>query len=515
MTRRLVALFTLLTALGACTKDFQQININPNTPASVPLPYLLAQAQLQIDGSSPDPGYKTWRGNLIYSGPIVQQLASTNNYYAGDKYVYSTENSGAYFTDSYANAIKNLVNLIALAKTDPANVNILSMARILKVFQMHIITDLYGDVPYSEAGLGYLTQTFSPKYDLQKDIYADMLKELDEAGKAFSATATIPASADFEFGGDLTKWKKFANSLMLRLAMRMQKVDPASAQTWVKKAVDGGLMASNDDTFAIKHSDGSTYDINSNSYNLNIFPAGGRNILGTNDLLWSKTLIDMMKARKDPRLNVIAAVAGGDMTPSKQKGLPNGYDNTTGTAFSLSTFGDANLANYSRPSPLMVGADDPNIFLTYAETRFLLAEAIERGWATGTASEEYAKGQAAALMQLVSYDPLAAITNTADYVAANPYPAGGSLDDKMAQIHTEMFILTASTLNHYEGWANWRRTGLPKLTPVNYPGSSTNGQIPRRLRYPPTEAAVNPNYAIANERQGGDSFMARMWWDKQ
>ncbi len=506
-------MLTLLVAMGACTKDFQTININPNTPSSVPLPFLLGQIQLQIDGSSPDPGYKTWRGNLIYSGPIVQQLASTNAYYAGDKYVYSVENSGAYFADSYSNSVKNLVNLIALAKADPANVNILSIARILKVFQMHLLTDMYGDVPYSEAGLGYLNQLFSPKYDPQKDIYADMLKELDEAGKALSATATVPASADFSFGGDVTKWKKFANSLMLRLAMRMQKVDPASAQTWVKKAVDGGLMASNDDTYTIKHSTGPTYSINPNSYNLSIFASGGRNILATDDVLWSKTLIDLMKARNDPRVGVIAAVAGGDMTPGKQKGLPNGYDNTTGTPFSLATVGDANVKNYSRPSPLLIGAEDPSIFLTYAETRFLLAEAIERGWATGSAKDEFAKGQAAALSQLVLYDPTAAITNTAAYVAANPYP-GGSLDDKLAQIHNEMFILTATTLNFYEGWSNWRRTGLPKLTPINYPGNSSGGQIPRRLRYPPTEAAVNPNYALANERQGGDSFTARMWWDK-
>lgn len=514
MTRKIVAALALAVAMGACTNDFQSINVNPNAPSSVPLPFLLGQVQLMIDGSSPDPGYKTWRANLIYSGPMVQQLASTNNYYTGDKYVYSVENVGAYFADSYSNSVKNLVNLIALSKADPASVNTLSIARILKVFQMHLITDMYGDAPYSEAGLGYLNQLFSPKYDLQKDIYADMLKELDEAGKALSASAAVPTSADFSFGGDITKWKKFANSLMLRLAMRMQKVDPAMAQTWAKKAVDGGLMTSNDDTYTIKHSAGPTYSINPNSYNLSIFPSGGRNILNEDAVLWSKTLIDMMKARKDPRVNVIAAIAGGDMTPSKQKGLPNGYDNTTGTAFSLASVGDANLKNYSRPSPLMINAEDPTIYVTYAETRFLLAEAIERGWATGSAKDEYAKGQAAALSQLVLYDATAAITNTADYVAANPYPTG-TLDEKMAQIHNEMFVLTATTMNFYEGWANWRRTGLPKLTPVNYPGNSSGGQIPRRLRYPPTEAAVNPNYNAANDRQGGDSFNSRVWWDKQ
>ena len=509
MFNRLLILLTLTAALGACTKDFEQINVNPNSPSSVPLEFLLGQVQLQIDGSANDPGYKTWRGNLIYSATIAQQMASTGTFYAGDKYLFDADASGAYFNDSYGNSVKNLVNLIELAKQDPKNVNILSMARILKVFQMHIITDLYGDVPYSEAGLGYLTQTFSPTYDTQQAIYADMLKELDEAGKAFSATAAIPTAADFEFRGDLTKWRKFANSLMLRLAMRMQKVDAAAAQLWAKKAIDGGVMTSNDDTFAIKHSSDATYSVNSNSFNFGTSSSGGRNILAEDAILWSKTLIDLMNARKDPRVGIIAAIAGGDRTVARQKGLPNGFDLMTLGAAG----GDVNLKNYSRPSPLMIDPNEPNIFFTYAETCFLTAEAIERGWATGSAKDEYAKGQVAALTQLVLYDPAAAIANTADYVAANPYPTG-TLADKMTQIHSEMFILTATTLNFYEGWANYRRTGVPVLTPTNYPGNVTGGQIMRRLRYPQGEAAINPNNKIANDRQGGDTFTARIWWDK-
>ncbi|MES2734016.1 MAG: SusD/RagB family nutrient-binding outer membrane lipoprotein [Bacteroidota bacterium] len=513
MIRTIVAMLTLAVVLGACTKDFEKINIDPNRPVQVPLDFLLGQTQLQIAGSANDPGYKTWRGNFIYAATISQQMASANSFYAGDKYLYDANNSGAYFVDSYANAIKNLVNLIDQAKKDPKNVNILSVARILKAFQTHLITDLYGDVPYSEAGLGYLQQNFSPKYDLQKDIYADMLKELDEAGKALTTSAAFPPTADFVYGGDLNKWKKFANSLMLRLAMRMQKADPATAQTWIKKAIDGGVMESNDDSFAIKHTAGAIYSNNSNSFTLGTF-AGSRNVNALDNILWSKTLIDLMKSRNDPRLNIIASVADGDMAPAKQKGLPNGYDNSTGTPHSLATFGDPNLKNYSRPSPLMIDANDPNIFLAYAETRFLTAEAIERTWVAGVAASEYQKGQEAALAILQLYDPLATITNTAAYTAANPYPIAGTLADKLTQIHSEMFILTASTLNFYEGFANYRRTGIPNLVPVNYPGNQTGGQIPRRLRYPQTEAAVNPNYTIANDRQGGDSFLSKVWWDK-
>ena len=100
------------------------------------------------------------------------------------------------------------------------------------------------------------------------------------------------------------------------------------------------------------------------------------------------------------------------------------------------------------------------------------------------------------------------------YLAANPYPATGTLEAKMEAIHTEFWMTTGSLLQHIEAWSNWRRTGYPKLTPVNYPGNETNGQIPRRLRYSQGEYGVNPGIDVAVGRQGADLFTTRMWWDK-
>ncbi|MBE9466517.1 SusD/RagB family nutrient-binding outer membrane lipoprotein [Dyadobacter subterraneus] len=512
MIRKIAVMLALTFSMGACTKDFEEININPTSPSKVPLDYLLGQAQLLISGSAGDPGYKVWRANFIYSAMIVQQMASVDDYYAGDKYTYNADNSGAYFADSYVNSVKSLADVISQASADPANVNILSIARILKVEQMHIITDLYGDVPYTEAGKAFIENIYKPKYDMQQAIYADMLKELDEAGSALDASKYVPTAADFVYKGDVTKWKKFANSLMLRLAMRMQKADPASAQTWAKKAVDKGIMTSNDDTFAFIHSDGSTASRNPNSYNLGI----GRGLVKGDNLQWSKTLIDMMKARKDPRLGIIAQLANGDRVPADQKGLPNGLDKSSGPNGLVTATGDANIKNYSRPTDLMYDDNDPNVLLTFAETQFLKTEAIERGWVTGTAKDSFEAGQKAAVTQLVVYDATAVVSDPAAYVTANPYPASGSLADKMTQIHDEIFILTASTFNHYEGWANWRRTGIPVLKATNYPGNQTGGVIPRRLILPINEKAVNEtNYNEAVQRIGGDTFLGRMWWDKQ
>ncbi|WP_128547070.1 SusD/RagB family nutrient-binding outer membrane lipoprotein [Larkinella soli] len=508
MIRRIFLITTLLATLGACTKDFEKINVNPNTPSSVPLDYLLSQSTLYIPGSAGDPGYKAWRANFIYASTVIQQMSSVEvGFYRGTVYTYQGDLSEAYFVNSYPNSVKNLVNLITLAKADPKNVNILSMARILRVVEMAILTDLYGDVPYREAGLGFLEGIFSPKYDAQKDIYADMLKELDESIKAFNAGSYIPKTADFLYAGDLEKWKRGANSLMLRLAMRMQKVDPAAAQSWAKKAIDGGIMASNDDTFAIKFSNtGAGTNSNANSWNL----GAGRGIANGNNIQWSKTFIDAMKARKDPRLTVVSALKNGDRTVARQRGIPPGTDPTV-----LKTLDETNLDNYSRVAPNMYLLENPFFIMTHAEARLLKAEAIERGWATGNAKAEFDAGQMAGVKQLTSYGGVIPDAEAAAYNTANPYPAAGSLDDKMNAIHTEMWLITGTTLNHIEGWSNWRRTGYPKLTPVNYPGNETNGQIPRRLRYPQGEPGINPNIQEAITRQGPDLFTTRVWWDKQ
>ena len=141
------------------------------------------------------------------------------------------------------------------------------------------------------------------------------------------------------------------------------------------------------------------------------------------------------------------------------------------------------------------------------------AEAIERGWYTGDAATEYKAGQAAAITQLaVNQDAPDLSGQVAAYQTANPYP-GTSLAANMVQIENEMFILNASTLNGFEGWANYRRTGLPVLAPTNYPGNATNGTIMRRLIYPVSEQGQNANYAAAVTQQGPDLFTTRMWWD--
>ncbi|MDR3713185.1 MAG: SusD/RagB family nutrient-binding outer membrane lipoprotein [Puia sp.] len=539
MIRKIIIISGLALTLFSCTKNFSSINVDPTKPTSVPLDYTFAESQLMMAGSQNDPGYTQWRTDLMYSGTLIQEMASINGgQYPGDKYLYSDEPSGAWFGFSssgeghYLNAIKNMVQLIASARQDSVtNVNILSMTRILKVFLFQEMTDIYGDVPYFQAGLGYISQTYTPPFDRQKDIYADMLNELAVAGAALNASAYIPSGADFAYNGNLTAWQHFANSLMLRLAMRLQKVDPTTAQTWAAKAIAGGLIASNAESFLINWPGGPSQSINPNSYNLGASNNSHRGEVALGDIQWGRTLINLMKKQNDPRLGMIATIptssgpqpfAGvylGDTVAAHQYGLPNGFLSGQ-TLMDTTGFSSAAGCCFSVPNPYIYQDNSPQLLLTYAESEFLKTEAIERGWASGNAQTEFQTAQAASLQTILAYNNS---TNGSPFVitpgaisayqATNPYPAT-SIDDKMSAIGNEMYTLQAVCLNFIEEWAYWRRTGYPGLNPVNYPGNATGGTIPRRLAYPTEEATLNAaNYQAAIANQGKDLFTTRVYWD--
>jgi hypothetical protein len=526
MFRKLLYFVLLLApGLSSCTKDFQKINIDPTKPADVPLSYLLGQAMLLVDNKT----------SIAFGLMISQQMATIEmaGTFDGDKYFYEPAISEVYFQTVYPNSIKNLVNIIQLGTGDTTQTNTVALARILKAFQFSMLTDLYGDVPYFQAGQAYYGANYTPAYDSQQSIYMDLLKELDEAGDQLDASKPYP-DADFVYKDAMTgnnvsaivaKWKIFANSLMLRLAMRMTRVDPAAARQWATKAIDKGVMTDNTQTFKFLHDATNTTTVNPNSYALGTADNGGIGLRYTfqGRVQWARTLIDLMKSRNDPRLPIIATrndpasaipnLTDGDNSIANAKGLPNGIDATMLKAMTGETDGSA----YSRPRGVVIGTDDPNMMLTHAEVRFLKAEAIARGWIAGDAATEYRAGQEAALQQMASYNPDNPVSPAAvsAYAAQNPYP-NGSLDENMAEIENEMFILTASTFNGYESWANIRRTGLPVLVPVNYPGGATGGTFPRRLIYPTSEAGLNPaGYQDAVSRMGADLMTTRLWWDKQ
>ncbi|ASZ11483.1 SusD/RagB family nutrient-binding outer membrane lipoprotein [Chitinophaga pendula] len=512
------------TLLTGCTKNFEDINTDKNqaTPDTYKPEYNLTRAQLEFSGNN-DFSYDTWRVNIIYCGMMTQQLANVT-WYAGDKYMSNPAHSAASFDVAYNDQVKYIVDMINLTKNKPQYSNLHQIGRIMRAFIMHRLTDIYGDIPYSEAGRGYSDRILTPKYDKQEDIYRDMLKELDEATKALDATKDVVGKNDLIYGGNPDKWKRLGYSLMVRLGMRLSKIDGPAAKTWVEKAAQGGIITGNEENAYIQHDlGGGRVTVNRNS---NVLGSGGpddynatgwdRSKSAKTEVFLSKTFIDYLKNNNDPRLQYMALVRGsGVTTPSAQIGLPNGYD-INGGATDIKTAPNypGDLLNYSTiRGDVLLKPTGITVFLTYGQTELLLAEAAQRGWNVGgSAADHYNKGVTASMQQLAQYDAKANIGDAAiqAYLAAHPYDGAKGLE----QINSQYWV--ASFLDWYEVWSNWRRSGYPVLVPVNYVGNATGGTIPRRLPYPTAEiAANNTNYAAAVARQGSDVMTTRMWWDKQ
>jgi Starch-binding associating with outer membrane len=516
--RAIIPCLFVFTFLAGCRKGFVSLNTNPDliTVSQINFNYLFSNAQLQTSGNTDGNGYEDWRNNLIYSGCMIQHLSSTLSYWDGDKYLYDPLYNSAYWDENYPNGIANIEEVIAHTQNDTAFSNLYQMARIFRAFMFQRMTDMYGDCPYSQAGLGVISGTFYPQYDRQQDIYSGLLEELNDAAARLDSTrSNTVGSADLLYGGDVADWKKFAFSEMVRLAMRMSKVAPDSARIWVGRAVQGGVMNSYMDNAVIHHQ---------NVTGTPVINGSGLILVGNdpNGSRLSETFVNYLRNTADPRLCYLGTVCAdptnpsdtGDTTTTRQLGQPNGYDPAnSGTAYDLVTAGNwpGNANNYSVVNRYTFARlDAPTFFLTAGETQLLLAEAAQRGWLTGAPAVYFTAGVTAAMQQLTQQ---AGAGPTADaitmWLAANPY--NGTLD----QINTQYWI--AGFMDENECFANWRRSGYPSLIPVNYPGNVTNSAIPRRFTYPQTEASTNTaNYNAAVSRlSGGDKMTSRVWWDVQ
>ncbi|PSL44767.1 SusD/RagB-like outer membrane lipoprotein [Chitinophaga niastensis] len=512
---KFIIILGAILGLSSCDKGFEALNVNPNASIMPNVDFMFTQSLL--------------KGNLVYDrayfytsylscGNFIQHFSTAKEISgagAGDKYGVNDFYQGFYYRYIYTNAILTLGEIITAAKVPEKaadNVNKLSAARIWKVLLMQRITDLYGDVPYSDALAGK-SGVYLPKYDPQADIYAAMLNELDEAIKAFDNTKPTFAAADLLYKGDIVQWKKFAYSLMLRIAMRTTKVTGGnvSAKDWVQKAIAGGVILNAADNAVIRYTNGpQTYNDNPVAFELvgQEYVPGANGAKNTEWGKYSKTFIDFLQTHNDPRLGVVSVVWNNnvpDTTAAIQKGMPNGTDVRT-----------ANFVTYSEPNPATIlQYAAPLLLLTNAETNLLLSEAALRGWSSGDKVQLYKDGVTAALRNWALFGPggVIAADKIDKYVTDNALNTTGSFDAQMNQIHTQFWV--ALLLDEQEAYANWRRTGYPLLTPVNYNGNATGGTIPRRLPYSQVEQGINGvNYNAAVARQGPDLLTTRMWWDK-
>lgn len=504
-----IGMAAAIIMLAGCDKGFDDLNVNKVDPIALDPQFEMNNAIILT--TYPD-NFQTL-GMLTYNFPIVQQIVTPfgSSLSGGNYNIFNPANTNLVWVNFYQNVLKRNLDVVVKTKDVPTLSNLYHEARIWKAYMFMILTDTYGDVPYFEAGQGFISTNITPKYDRQELIYKDILKELDEASAALDPAKPTTAS-DILYGGNIVKWKRLGYSLLLRAAMRLSKVAPDISKTYVAKAVSGGLMQSNQDNSVIRHT--SLY---------NNWIAVHLTAREKANFYLAKPFIDFLKNNNDPRLVSIAvrhvgATSGAEQAaprttsdPSKQIGMPIGFDDVS-IRNTFATYGVASLYDYSQVNlRTILKVDAPEYHVTYAETQLLLAEAAVRGWTTGNAADLFHSGIRAHMQQMAEYDVSAAIPEAAiqAYLTANPLNAATALE----QINTQYWV--ASFMDGNETWANLRRSGYPALAKNPYPGSEITGSFIRRMPYPDSEGITNlANLNAAIAIQGKNDLNTPVWWDK-
>jgi hypothetical protein len=469
-------LAVMLAMVSSCTKDFEVINTNPNNPTSASadlfLPFGIQSAvDMYVGGSL---------GQDV--GNLFAQHWARIQYTDADRYVVTNDVISNGWRDFYVEPLANYQRIIKIAD-ESQNPNYKAVALILRSWVFSVLTDLYGDIPYNDAIKG-IEGSLKPTYDAQKDVYTDLVTTLKTANDMIVLNNTdLAISGDILFSGNMLKWKKFANSLSLRILNRLNgKVDVSAEINRILS--DPGkypVLASNADNAQLNYLSGAP---NNNPVNENRKTRDDHRI--------SATIVNKLKDLKDARLAIYADAPadGGDY-----KGVPNGLSNSDANALGLS--------KTSKVGSYFTAATAPGIIMTYAELLFIKAELAHKGIASGgDVAANYKEAITASFKQ---YN----LTVSPEYLTVNALKSGV---DGYTQIMEQKWIALYG--QGLEAWTEYRRTGIPALkAPVS---NANNDVIPTRLAYPGSEESLNyVNFQEALKRQGGENTMRlKLWFAK-
>ena len=551
-----ITIITMACALffASCSDEYMEnMNTDPSKAATIDPNAQLTTAQLQTYG---DLSMMEIYRNYHYA--FTQQLMgcwNTTNY--GGRHTLDNNEMSRIWTSFYTQSLKNIIDAQYRTAEDAEKVNINSVLRIYRVYLMSIITDTYGDAPFSEAGLGFLEGKFNPKYDKQEDIYNAFFLELEDAINKIDPTKD-KVTGDLIYAGDVTKWQQLANSLRLRFAMRISNVNPTKAQTEFENALaaNGGVItdASSDAlikymTIAFSFGQEAYSDYRGNSLSQLLFGNDPAN----NPSYLCSTFFNQLYNSGDPRtFKISRCYYDGLMSTTSpdnrvditqemiEKGIdfsprdpgayswepwPTGYDSDICAELAVNNPSvTATMAREVEPKLAnnFLKSDNPGVVMTSAEVKFLMAEATVKKWNVGSALAEdlYKQGVRAAMDFLTDNYGCTATTDAEfDAFIQGRGTFGHTDNQKLEAINTQAWILHFT--NPAECWANVRRSGYPKLkSPAEYGfGQYLTGgtEIPVRLCYPVLESSYNKkSYNEAIERMGGtDNWHSLLWWDTE
>lgn len=492
-----LVLITGAVATVACnTADITDANQNPNNPTSAPPGALFTNATVT--------SVRRWV--VFGSVAVLTQQFSSVLYPTVDSYIsLQADRTSGSFTSAYTSDLADFRQVIEAGKAS-GQAGVYGPAMVLQTWDFSNLTDQWGDVPYSEA-LKADSGILTPKYDPQKDIYAGFFTTLQQAADAMgAATPGSPAlgSSDPIYGGDLAQWRRFANSLRVRYAMRLVNVDQATADAELNAAFNdaGGVFESNADNATMVWPGDGVYD--------NPFASGVKSRL---DVRVARTLTSLMTG--DPRLRVYAMpVADSSVYPGGYGGEPSGLSpDSAAKWFRLASWPGAifgpGVTSYGTYGTTE-GLKAPSYIMTYSELLFLRAEAAERnigGVPHGEAAADYYAAIRASMEQWGITDE----TEINTFLASPDIAYKGGVEG-LKQIATQNWIALFS--DSPQVWAEWRRTCQPDIV---VPGPATIvPYVPRRFYYATTEALVNAtNLDEAIARQGPDDFSTRIYWDSK
>lgn len=483
----LLAGLAIAIAFTGCTKGFEDLNTNPNEPSSVSPGFLLTASQKRIMDEMNDSFWGSRRGMQL------PQYWASNQYSNESRYAFRTEVTNASWRDFYAGPLQDLQTIVDLNTDSPddvsgfgSNGNQIAVAKLLQAWTYQMMTDAWGPIPMTEALQGGENKT--PAYDDQATVYAGILTLIDDAMNAMDDGPG--PQGDQVYGGNMMMWEKFANTLKLRVAMRMSDVAPDQAKGVGEAALSGGMIiAANEENAQFPYINAAP-----NNHPVN------EDYKTRNDFAASNTMVDWLTAMNDPRLGVYFNPAANTGTfIGEVYGLSE--DSAAVTDFDdVSQRGDAILAG-----------DFAGIFFDAAQTHFLCAEAAERGWAgTPLDAEGHYNAAVTLSMQwwgLTDTDAINAYLAQADVAYAT---APGDWKQKIGSQKW-----AALYMQGHEAWAEYRRLDAPTLNPCAEGALDGNGDVPSRFYYPLDEQTLNnDSWAGGVALLGGpDGQDTKLWWD--
>lgn len=514
-TSLFLGIWILLFSAG-CTKDFEEINQNPNFPEQ-------AASELLLPGVMRQMAYN-WGNQGWEEGFTVVQYGARLQFTSGDRYNWSPTNN-PYF-DAY-DSMRDIENVIRDNKDNPDGQNYYGVALVIKSWIYSYLTDAYGDVPYTDAIRGLSDDNITPTFTPQQEIYDGMLADLKAANTLLTDADNI--SGDIVYGGDVLKWRKFANSLRLRLLMRISDVDQAKATAGMNE------IANDLATYPIfeGNADNATLQWNSDNPQPKYDTRSG----SFDEVRLSLTLETRLKELNDRRLIVYA-----QPTSASEKGIysdnlddyvgmPNSLDDAKALSYSPTGNPDQSGSNYiSRLGVLLTcrACDVENasptasqtIIMDFAELQFILAEARERGFISiGDAGQFYDNGIRASFAYYTDrivaggWNEIATDLQSFDldgYIAQADVVYLGSTVERLEKVALQKWIALFYT--GFEAWSDWRRTGMPEIVPGA--DAANGGVVPVRFQYPNEVKSTNAaNYEAAVSRQGADGLNTKLWWD--